>query len=264
MVRTMLASHESGVARPAGLRVAVVIPALDEEASLPFVLKSLEGLDQGAGSRPFVVRPVVVVDNGSRDRTAEVAAAMGALVVSEPRRGYGRAVLAGLTLLRRDPPDVVAFLDADFSDDPARLHELVEPIAAGETDLVLGSRTLGAREPGAQPLQARIGNRIAVSLIRLLHGRRFTDLGPFRAVRWDAFVALGMRDTGYGWTVEMQVKAVRAGLRVREIPVPYRRRVGRSKISGTLRGTILAGGTILWTVVRLRFAPALSRARGSS
>jgi hypothetical protein len=147
----------------------------------------------------------------------------------------------------------VVFLDGDFSDDPADLPRLVEPIARGTADLVIGSRVLGRREPGALLPHARAGNWLATRLMLLLYGARFTDLGPFRAVRFDALLDLGMTDEDYGWTAEMQVRAVLAGLRVAEVPVAYRRRVGRSKISGTLSGTVRAGGKILWTVARLRF-----------
>jgi glycosyltransferase involved in cell wall biosynthesis len=213
----------------------------------------------GAGVTAVLSR-VVVADNGSTDATARIARAGGATVVSEPRRGYGRACLAGLSALASDPPDIVAFLDADFSDDPARLRDLVGPIAMGECDFVLGSRRLGAAEPGAFPAHQRWGNHLSVALIRLLYGHRFTDLGPFRALRYDALRSLGMRDPTFGWTAEMQVKALRAGLRVREVPVPYRRRIGRSKISGTFAGTVKAGSKILWTIARLRLgrAPATS------
>ena len=223
-------------------RIDVVIPALNEEASLPLVLADLP--------RP-PVRRVVVADNGSADGTARVAREGGAIVVPAARRGYGSACLAGLDHLRRnDPPDVVVFVDADFSDHPDELPRLVAPILAGEADLVIGSRVLGEREPGALLPQARAGNLVACLLIRLLYGHRYTDLGPFRAVRWDALERLGMADPNFGWTAEMQVKALRHGLRVAEVPVSYRQRVGVSKITGTIAGTVRAGYKILWTVLR--------------
>jgi len=223
-------------------RIDVVIPALNEEASLPLVLAALP--------RP-PVRRVVVADNGSRDGTARVAREGGAIVVAAERRGYGSACLAGLDHLRRhDPPDVVVFVDADFSDHPDELPRLVAPILAGEADLVIGSRVLGEREPGALLPQARAGNLVACLLIRLLYGHRYTDLGPFRAARWDALERLGMADPNFGWTAEMQVKALRHGLRVAEVPVSYRKRVGVSKITGTIAGTVRAGYKILWTVLR--------------
>lgn len=218
------------------------MPALDEERALPGVL----------GSLPWpLIDEVVVVDNGSRDRTAEVAAAGGARVVPEPERGYGAACLAGISALD-DPAsdDIVVFMDADGADDPLDLPAVLEPIAAGRADLVIGSRVLGEREAGALTPHARWGNWLATMLIRLLTGRRFTDLGPFRAVRYGTLVRLGMRDRDYGWTVEMQLKAARLGIAAVEVPVRYRRRVGRSKISGTVRGSIAAGTKILWTVAR--------------
>ena len=225
-----------------GATLDVVIPALNEEASLPLVLAGLP--------RP-PVRRVVVADNGSRDGTARVAREGGAVVVTAERRGYGSACLAALAWLRdHDPPDVVAFIDADFSDHPDELPRVVSPLLAGTADLVIGSRVLGEREPGALLPQARAGNLVACALIRLFYGHRYTDLGPFRAIRWDALERLRMEDPNFGWTAEMQVKALRCGLRVTEVPVSYRRRVGVSKITGTLTGTLRAGYKILWTVLR--------------
>ena len=227
--------------------IDVVIPALNEEASLPLVLAGIP--------RP-PVRRVVVADNGSTDRTAEVAADGGALVVAAERRGYGSACLAALDHLRRnDPPDVVVFLDADYSDHPEELPQVVAPILAGEADVVIGSRVLGRRERGALLPQARAGNLVACLLIRLLYGHRYTDLGPFRAARWEALERVGMSDPNFGWTAELQVKALRAGLTVVEVPVSYRKRVGVSKITGTIRGTIAAGYKILWTVLRYSRGP---------
>ena len=223
--------------------VDVVVPALDEERSLPKVLRDLPS---------GLVREVVVVDNGSSDGTAEVARSAGATVIREPRKGYGSACLAGLAHLGAGPrpPDVVVFLDADYSDHPDELPRLLEPIRDEGADLVIGSRTLGRREPGALLPQARFGNAIAGCLVRLLYGVRFTDLGPFRAVRWPALDRLEMEDRDFGWTVEMQVKAARLGMTIREVPVSYRRRIGRSKISGTLAGGLRAGWKILYTIAR--------------
>lgn len=221
--------------------IDVVIPALNEEASLPLVLADL----------PRTVRRVVVADNGSTDGTARVAREGGAEVVVAPRRGYGSACLAGLDHLRRTgPPGIVVFLDADYSDHPDELPGLVAPILAGEADLVIGSRALGHRERGALLPQARAGNLVACLLIRLFYGHRFTDLGPFRAIRWEALERLEMADPNFGWTAEMQVKAVRRGLKCTEVPVSYRRRTGVSKITGTISGTLRAGYKILWTVAR--------------
>ena len=234
--------------------VDVVIPALDEEASLPLVLADLRPLAVAPGPpHPSwaLLRRVVVADNGSRDGTAAAARRAGAVVVAAPRRGYGSACLAGLAWLRENgPPEVVAFLDADYSDHPDELPRVVGPILAGDADLVIGSRVLGRREPGALLPQARVGNWVACLLIRLLYGHRSTDLGPFRAIRWRALEELGMTDPDFGWTAEMQVKALRHGLRMVEVPVSYRRRTGASKITGTVTGTLRAGHKILWTVLR--------------
>jgi len=221
--------------------VDVVIPALDEAASIGDVV--------GAVRSPLV-RVVVVVDNGSVDATATVAARAGAIVIHEARRGYGAACLAGLRALPPDG-DVAAFIDADGSDDPARLPALVGPILDDEADLVVGSRVLGPCEAGALTPPQRIGNAIAARWLRVRFGLPATDLGPFRAIRRDRLAALGMTSLAYGWTVEMQIKAARAGLRYREIAVPYRRRrLGASKISGTARGTIGAAVTILGLLAR--------------
>ena len=224
-------------------RVALLIPALNEEASIGHVLSNLpEG----------VFSQVVVVDNGSTDRTAEVARALGATVVREPRRGYGRACLAGLAALEANT-DTVVFMDADSSDVPEEAARLLEPIVSGSADLVIGSRVLGRAEPGALAPHQRFGNRLATSLVAWLYGFRYTDLGPFRAIRADRLRQLGMRDCDFGWTVEMQVRALRCGLRVVEVPVSYRRRIGTSKISGNLRASLAAGWKIIATILRLRF-----------
>jgi glycosyltransferase involved in cell wall biosynthesis len=225
----------------ADLIVDAVIPALDEEASLGAVLDAIP-------SPP--VRRVIVADNGSRDGTARVARERGATVVLEPRRGYGAACLRGLEALKADPPDVVLFLDADGSDDPSEAPEVLRPILEGRADLVVGSRVLGRADPGALTPHARFGNWLATRLLAALHGARYTDLGPFRAIRYGALRSLDMRDQDFGWTVEMQVKAARRGLRHVEVPVRYRRRVGRSKISGTVVGSVRAGVKILATVFR--------------
>ncbi len=222
--------------------IDTVTPAYNEEASLPQVLAEIP--------RPMV-RRMVVADNNSRDRTVEVARESGAVVVPAPVQGYGSACLAGLDWLRHnDPPEIVVFLDGDYSDHPDELSQVVAPILQGDADMVIGSRLLGDREPGALLPQARVGNVVACVLIRLLYGHRYTDLGPFRAIRWQALESLGMRDPDFGWTAEMQVKALRRGLRVTEVPVSYRRRVGVSKITGTVKGTVMAGYKILWTVFR--------------
>jgi glycosyltransferase involved in cell wall biosynthesis len=227
--------------------VAVVIPALDEEASLPAVLAAIP--HRGEGWR---VGEIVVADNGSCDRTAALARAAGATVGTEPRRGYGAACLAALAHLRSRPPAVVAFLDGDGSDDPAELPAVLAPILEAGADLVVGSRVRGRVAPGALTPAQRLGNRLATGLLAAAWGARFTDLGPFRAIGWGALASLGMRDRDFGWTVEMQARALRAGLRCVEVPVSCRpRRAGRSKVAGTVRGSIAAGGKILFTVARV-------------
>ena len=227
------------------LVVDVLIPALNEEATVGHVIDAVR-----AAGQP--VRHIVLIDNGSTDKTAEVAEAHGALVVSEPERGYGAACLRGLAFIeqKRTPPDVVVFMDADGSDEASDLGRLLDAILAG-ADLAIGSRTLGIAEPGSLAPAQRVGNAVAVNLIRAVYGQRYTDLGPFRAVRFPALLALGMGDKDYGWTVEMQVKAVRRGLRITEVPVRYhRRRGGESKISATVRGSVGAGAKILYTIFR--------------
>lgn len=235
-------------------RIAVIIPALDEEHSVGRVLDEL----------PVAwADDVIVADNGSRDRTAWVAERAGATVVLEPERGYGAACLAGLASLSPDS-EIVVFLDADLSDYPEDIEKLVSPILEGRADFVLGSRMLESRARAALTVQQRWGNTLAVTLIRWRFGFRYSDLGPFRAIRRDALDRLGMCDRNYGWTVEMQIKAIRAGLRVVEVPVGYRQRIGRSKISGTVRGVIGAGAKILFTVFRysLERVPASPRSLG--
>jgi len=227
-------------------RIAVLIPALNERDSLPRVLGDLPR---------DLLSEILVVDNGSTDGTGDVARKHGATVVREERRGYGRACLTGLEHL--GDVDIVVFLDADYSDDPTELPEVVRPIIEGRADMVIGSRTRGERERGALLPQARFGNLLSVYLIRTLCGETYTDLGPFRAVRKDALDLLAMVDEDFGWTVEMQVKAPRARLRSVEVPVRYRRRIGKSKISGTLRGSVRAGEKILRTIWRFhRWRPS--------
>ena len=220
-------------------KISVIIPAYNEEESLPHVLNDLP-MDR--------LHQVIVVDNRSTDRTSEVARENGATVVHERRRGYGQACLSGMDAL--DNPDIVVFLDGDYSDFPEEMGLLVEPILSGEADFIVGSRMLLEESRKALLPQARYGNQLAVFLIRIFFGHRFTDLGPFRAIRYESLQAIGMRDRNFGWTVEMQIKAVQKGLRIREVPVRYRMRIGVSKITGTVSGTLRAGVKIIYTIFK--------------
>jgi glycosyltransferase involved in cell wall biosynthesis len=217
----------------------VVIPACNEEASIAKVLAAI----------PAGIAEVIVVDNGSTDQTAARARDAGATVVYEARRGYGSACLRGLAQMQPDT-DIVVFLDGDYSDYPEELFSLVEPIQNGFADLVIGSRVLGRSEPGALMPVQRFGNALTTRLIRWIWHIPFTDLGPFRAIRYESLLKLKMRDPDFGWTVEMQIKAARLGLRCVEVPVSYRRRIGVSKISGTVSGSIKAGTKILYLIAR--------------
>ena len=220
--------------------VAVVIPALDEERALPRVLAELPAVGH-----------VIVVDNGSRDGTARVAEQAGATVLSEPARGYGRACKRGIAEAARRGATVLVVLDGDHSDYPAELPRLVDPVLDGQADMVLGDRTARA-EPGSLFPQQRYGNVLATFLIERVTGHRYRDMGPFRAIAMPALLAMQMQDDNYGWNVEMQIKAVRQGLRILEVPVGYRPRIGQSKVSGTVRGSVRAGAKILWSVGRYR------------
>ena len=219
---------------------ALIIPALDEEDAIGTLLT---GIDRR------LVRDVIVGDNGSSDRTADVARAGGAEVVHVAERGYGAACAGALSRLAGDV-EIILFMDADGSDDPEEIGALLAPILAGQADLVIGSRALGTVEPGALSPQQRFGNWLATRLIALIYHHRYTDLGPFRAIRRELLDRIQMRDRRYGWTVEMQVRALQLGARVAEVPVRYRRRVGRSKISGTVTGVLKAGWWILYTTFK--------------
>ena len=217
--------------------VKVIIPAFNEEDAIGMVVGDLPD---------DFVSEVIVISNGSTDATETNAAAAGATVLSEPRRGYGWACSKGIEYLADDPPDVVVFLDGDYSDYPEEVIQVAGPIADGEVDFVIGSRAAGVAEPGSLLPQARVGNWFAGTVIRLVSGVRFTDLGPFRAIRYDDLLSMKMQEMTFGWTVEMQIKAARAGLRCLEVPVSYRKRIGESKVTGTLAGTIKASARILW------------------
>jgi glycosyltransferase involved in cell wall biosynthesis len=222
---------------------AVIVPALNEEAVIAQTLARIPPSFH-----------IFVADNGSTDRTAEIARELGVTVVHEPERGYGAACLRAISALPA-AIEFVVFLQADNSEDPDEAQILLAPIQDGRADLVIGSRTLGRAQPGSLLPHQRFGNTIATFLIRLLYGHRYTDLGPFRAIRRDALDRLGMRDRNYGWTIEMQVLALKQGLRVMEVPVSYRKRsAGENKVSGNLWASLAAGWKIVWTVLRLALA----------
>lgn len=227
-------------------KVAVVIPALNEEAAVGSVVT---GIRASLGQR---VHQLVVADNGSTDRTAEVARSAGAMVVFEHDRGYGAACLAALAAVDRDA-DIILFIDSDGSDVVADAPKIIAPIINGSADLVIGSRVAGNIEPGAMTVPQRFGNWLAPLLVRLIWGVHYTDLGPFRAIRRDPLERLCMRDRDFGWTIEMQVRAAKQRLRIAEVPTGYKRRIGVSKISGTIRGVLLAGTKILYVIGREAF-----------
>jgi glycosyltransferase involved in cell wall biosynthesis len=233
-------------APPASLPlIDVIIPAYNEARSIGRVLAEIP--------RDWI-REIVVVDNASTDDTAGAARAAGATVLREDRPGYGYACLRGMAHCYARPaeeqPAIIVFVDGDYSDYPEELPQLVQPILTDGADMVIGSRALGHREPGSMLPQQIFGNWLATTLLRRLYGAQFTDLGPFRAIRADALRRLDMQDKTYGWTVEMQLKAARQGLRSTEVPVRYRRRIGISKVSGTVKGTLGAGYKILWTIFK--------------
>ena len=237
------------------MHTLVIIPAFNEARAIGRVIGDIPSA---------LVDEVVVVNNASTDETEKNARAAGATVLTEPRQGYGYACLRGIAYAQTKQPDVVVFLDGDYSDHPDEMPRLVDPIRRDEADFVLGSRIRGETEPGAMLPQAQIGNRVACTLMRWIWGAEYTDLGPFRAIRFRDLLALGMQDKTFGWTIEMQIKAVQAGLRIREVPVSYRRRVGVSKITGTVSGTIKASAKILWTIGRFALAPPPVRAPSSA
>lgn len=224
--------------------IDVVIPAYNEEQSIGKVIDEIPS---------ELVRDIIICNNNSTDNTGQVAANMGATVVNASIKGYGTACLQGLSYIAKKEikPDIVVFLDGDYSDYPEEMTKLVQPIIENQQDLVIGSRALGNLEPGSMTPQQIFGNWLATSLIKLFYKYEFTDLGPFRAIRYDTLVDLDMSDPNFGWTVEMQVKAAKQKLNCLEVPVQYRKRIGKSKVSGTVKGTILAGHKILWTIFKL-------------
>lgn len=226
--------------------IDVIIPAYNEEESIGLVLADIP---------KEWVRDIIVCNNASSDNTAAVAREAGAVVVDQPIKGYGSACLKGMEYIQARPeaeqPDIIVFLDGDYSDHPEELPEVVRPVIEEDIDLVIGSRAIGDLERGAMMPQQIFGNWLATSLIKFFYRYHFTDLGPFRAIKWSKLLDIQMEDPNFGWTVEMQVKAAKYKLSYVEVPVSYRRRVGVSKVSGTIRGSILAGHKILWTIFKL-------------
>lgn len=223
--------------------IDVIIPAFNEEQSIGKVVNDI----------PDWVRNIIVCNNASTDQTGDVAKAAGATVVDQPQAGYGSACLKGIEYIMQanEDPDVVVFVDGDYSDYPEQMGSLVRPITEDGYDLVIGSRALGNLERGSMTPQQVFGNWLATNLIKMIYNYQFTDLGPFRAIRWEKLKAIEMKDRDYGWTVEMQVKAAKYKLKCTEVAVDYRKRIGVSKISGTIKGTLLAGHKILWTIFKL-------------
>lgn len=222
--------------------IRVVIPAFNEQNAVGLVINDIP---------KHLVKEIIVVDNGSTDDTQIIARKAGATVLSEQKKGYGNACLKGIEhISQSDSTDIVVFLDADYSDHPEELPQLVEPIVEKDFDLVIGSRALGQREKGSMTFPQIFGNWLATNLLRIFYNVRFTDLGPFRAIKYTQLIGLGMQDQTYGWTVEMQLKAAKKKLKCTEVPVNYRRRIGVSKVSGTIKGTVLAGYKIIWTIFK--------------
>ena len=223
--------------------IRVIIPAFNEERSIPFVIRDIP-MD--------LVEEVIVVNNASTDQTEKEAINAGATALTESIPGYGNACLKGIEYVKNEYPetDIIVFLDGDYSDYPEQLPQLVRPILEGKMDLVIGSRATGQRESGSMTIPQLFGNWLATSLLKLFYGLRFTDLGPFRAIRFNKLLEIDMKDRTYGWTVEMQLKAAKKKLRCTEVPVNYKRRIGVSKVSGTVKGTLLAGYKILYTIFR--------------
>lgn len=223
--------------------IVVIIPAFNEENSVRNVIRDIP---------KNIVSEIIVVNNNSNDDTRKNAIAEGAIVLDETKQGYGYACLKGMEYLKSkiEQPGIVVFLDADYSDYPVEMKELLMPIIENDYDFVIGSRALGNRENGSMTPQQIFGNRLATTLLRLLYGVKYSDLGPFRAIKYAQLIALNMQDTTYGWTVEMQLKAAKQKLKICEIPVRYRKRIGFSKISGTVKGTLMAGYKIIMTIFK--------------
>ncbi len=223
--------------------ICVIIPAFNEELSLPKVVADLP---------KALIKEIIVVNNASTDQTARVARELGCRVIDEPKRGYGQACLAGIAALNPQT-DIVVFIDGDYSDHGEQLERIISPIIYDDYDFVLGSRALGKREEGAMTPQAFWGNKLACFLMKQFWHASYTDLGPFRAIKFSALKKINMTDTNFGWTIEMQIKVIEKGLKIKEVPVDYRKRIGHSKISGTIKGTILASEKILRTIFKYKF-----------
>ena len=221
------------------MKTAVIIPAFNEEQSIGKVIDEIP---------KQLVDEIVVVNNNSTDRTVEIAEKAGTKVLSETFQGYGACCLKGIEYLKMKPVDIVIFLDGDYSDFPEEIEYLLTPIINNDMDFVLGSRVLGKREKGALPVQSRVGSIIAGILIKLFWNIKYTDLGPYRAIKFDKLISLDMRDKWFGWTVEMQIKAAKKKLNILEVPVSYRKRIGQSKVTGTIKGSVMAGIIILKTI----------------
>lgn len=225
-------------------KITVIIPAFNEALSIGYVIEAI----------PNHVHEIIVVDNNSTDITQDIAKKKGATVLFEPKKGYGHACLKGISYLENDPPDIVVFLDGDYSDFPEDLDVLVAPLIKKEVRFVLGSRTKNLREKGSLTPQQIFGNALACFLMRILYKGTFTDLGPFRALGWNDLLSIEMQDKTYGWTVEMQLKILRRKIPYLEIPVRYRKRIGTSKVSGTVKGTVMAGYKILTWIGKFYFS----------
>jgi glycosyltransferase involved in cell wall biosynthesis len=226
-------------------RIVVIIPAYNEENSIAKVVGDIP---------PGLAYQVIVVNNNSNDATVLNAQNSGAIVLHERRRGYGYACLKGIDYIRqlKPAPDIVVFIDADYSDHPEEMPLLVQPIIQENIDMVIGSRALGIKESGSMTVPQVFGNWLATRLLKIIYGVRYTDLGPFRAIRFDKLLEINMQDTTYGWTVEMQLKAAKLKMKIMEVPVNYRKRIGFSKISGTVKGTVMAGYKIITTIFKYR------------
>ena len=224
------------------MKISVVIPAFNEEKSIPYVLNDI----------PNFVNLIIVCDNSSTDKTSEIAKNMGAKVVFEEKKGYGNACFKAISYLRnlKDKPEIVVFIDGDYSDDPKQMKKIVDPIFYEGYDLVLGARTKSLRDKNSMTAHQIFGNWLACFLMRIFFNSRFKDLGPFRAITWDKLMQLDMRDKSFGWTIEMQIKALIKNYKYKEIGVKYKKRIGKSKISGTLVGSILAGKKILYLIFK--------------